>query len=259
MNHAGYRAPPPARPLPRAPQQGLKWLWLAFVVGAILGVVGFVGAAVVTVFMRDHHGTIPRFPVFVLVPWLITALCTLGAGVTAAMWTRRVWAWLPEVTRTSPVWKNPISPNLACGLLFIPIFQFVWAFVLGQGLDEALNAMAQAYGCDVPSKRARTLGLVAVGTGWLGAFPISMVTFFMYMQTIDKSVATIQAASEDYARRGLSENALPPWLRVRVEEEPPMMRVADMPTGSILPVDEPEAMNASVDVDAKAASLRRQG
>jgi len=164
---AGSPAPSPAGGAPvRYPAKGfdtLYWCYLAFTVaGSLLAMTG------ILIFLG--------FP------------CLLAAAAFAAVFFYRAWDQIQdEHAHTSPL--------LAVVLMFVPLFNFYWAYIAIWGLAKDLNAYAARHGIQTPRvNEGLALGLcVMMSLGlvfmffpilniiaWLVTIPIALVVMHQF-------------------------------------------------------------------------------
>lgn len=106
----------------------------------ILCMIAFVGSVVFAVmaaaFTRQEE-ILPLVGIGLVgsVIWLVIE--AILWGVFFLIWIFRSWKLLPPESRRCPLWGGKVSPGMAVGFLFIPVFNLYWFLVAFYGLPFA--------------------------------------------------------------------------------------------------------------------------
>jgi hypothetical protein len=135
----------------------IRWVLLTSYVCAILSF--GVGAILI---QPDATGRVPNWGLLGLgiaeMLMIIGVLCAMTYGALIFVWVGLSWAMIPPPGRRTESGRA-ISPALAVGLLFIPLFNLYWVFVQSRGLCDALNRQLGSLG--VTRRAPRGLAMAA--------------------------------------------------------------------------------------------------
>jgi len=131
----------PARQYPPESFNTLYWCYLGLSIGAI--------ALAITIVLS-----------------LLAPLAAIAGTVCAAVFLFRAWDQIQDGEART-------TPGLAVGLMFVPLFNFYWAFIALWGLAKGMNAYAQRHNIDAHRANDNlALGLCVL-------FPVAFVLGFV--------------------------------------------------------------------------------
>lgn len=150
---------------------------------------------------QDLSEILMAFSLFVGLPTLVL-FC-----VFSAVYIHQAWTFVPEQQRTS-------SPGMMVGLLFIPVFNFIWLFFAVPGLSSATNRLVLPY--ETIPRAPQGLGVA-----FCLAFPLAFIwspapailLFGMWVVAQTEVLTAIHALAHG---KPPPQTSKPPWFKAWV-------------------------------------------